>query len=534
MTKESTIEPGLVREGIQKILEWEEFRNSPILCKFLEFVVEKTLDGEADQIKEYTIGVNGLNKGKDFNPQVDAYVRIHARRLRQALSKYYLTVGKNGVLIVDIPKGGYVPVFRVQTPDKVSQSNTHYKASEGNDNLNHLGRNRRLDRPVLAILPFQNLSGDDSKDFLVSGFAEQMSTELARFQHVAVISNCLTPCHSRPDYYETKQLNGIDYVITGSVRIHEDFLRLNVQLYSAENSQIVFSEKYSKQLTSENIFDIQEEIVGEILNAVADDDGIIAWKQFRSYSNDKGEDFVVKDAIHKYYRYCYDYNVDELPTTLEVLEKAVTEKPRDAYLSALLSLLYLETYVNQSHYEPDLLRKGTELALSSVRLDAECQHAQKALVWAYLLSQRREKTLEAIDQCIRLNPKAGTIMSSMALAYVCLGEFEQGFELLRQISRLNHIIRADAKLAFALYHFHKGNFQESLKWTERLWHLKSTFIKILRLSLTELIARPQNSIISVESRGLIRQSESIVGRLIMDGELKDMFMSSLGRAKATA
>jgi TolB-like protein len=534
MTKENIIEPGLIRSEIQKILAWEEFRNSPILCKFLQFVVEKTLAGEQDQIKEYTIGVNGLSKNKDFNPQVDAYVRIHARRLRQALSRYYFTDGKDDIVVVDIPKGAYVPTFRLLSAGSESLQDTEHTSGETPNYHNGSTKAGQFRKPVVAILPFQNMSSDHSKDFFVEGLAEQMSTQLARFQNIAVISNRLTACHPyHGDYYSLKHANGIDYVITGSARILDDFLRLNVQLYSTENNQIIFSEQYSKQLTSQNIFDIQEELVGAVLNAIADDDGIITWDQFRSYSSGKGENSITKDAIHKYFRYSYDHNEEELSTTMNALEKAVAENPRDAYLSALLSLLYLEMYVNQNEYEPGLLAKGTELGLLSVRLDAECQHAHKALVWAYLLSQRREKTLEAIEQCSRLNPKAASIISTMALAYMCLGEFERGFELLQRISKLNHIIHADAKLAFALYYFYKGDFEESLRWTERLWHFKSTFLKILRLSLTALVAYP-NSSNSVESRLLIRQSEGIVSRLIMDSELKDMFMGSLGRAKATA
>jgi tetratricopeptide (TPR) repeat protein len=331
-----------------------------------------------------------------------------------------------------------------------------------------------------------------------------------------------------------KQSIGIDYVVTGSVRLQEDFVRLNVQLHSTVNRQVVFSEQYSKQVTAENLFDIQEEIVDEVLNAIADDNGIIMRIQFRGDSTSEAENGILKEAIHKYYQYTHDYNVEELPTTLEALEKAVAQEPGNADVSALLSLVYLEKFVDQTDYEPELLAKGRELALSSVRLDPESQHAYKALVWANLLSQKREKTLEAIEQCLRLNPKAASIVSAMALAYICLGEFERGLELLKHTSKLNRVIQADAKLAFALYYFYEGNFEESLKWIERLWHLKSTFVKILRLSVAALVSDGENDFSSAEARHLVKHSESIICRLITDGELKESFMSSLGRARATA
>src|SRR6478735_8439436 len=101
----------LVRKSLSLIMEFEEIRNSHVLVKFIEFVVEKKLAGLEDEIKEYTIAVKGLGKPRDYNPQLEASVRIHAGRLRRALALYYDERGKNDEVQIDIPKGSYVPVF---------------------------------------------------------------------------------------------------------------------------------------------------------------------------------------------------------------------------------------------------------------------------------------------------------------------------------------------------------------------------------------------------------------------------------------
>src|SRR3954467_12387658 len=103
------------KEAIEKqlgnIVAHELFHASPILKNFLVYIVEQTLSGHANQIKEYTIAVNVLGKPKDFKTQSCGIVRIHAARLRKTLESYYTETGFQDQICISIPKGAYVPVF---------------------------------------------------------------------------------------------------------------------------------------------------------------------------------------------------------------------------------------------------------------------------------------------------------------------------------------------------------------------------------------------------------------------------------------
>ncbi|ABS67541.1 Tetratricopeptide TPR_2 repeat protein [Xanthobacter versatilis] len=105
----------LVRAALERVLAAPDFAASPRLAAFLRFVVEATLDGRADEIKGYTIAVEALGRPPSFDPQSDPIVRVEATRLRRALERYYTTVGAEDPLVIDIPKGGYVPLFRPRT-----------------------------------------------------------------------------------------------------------------------------------------------------------------------------------------------------------------------------------------------------------------------------------------------------------------------------------------------------------------------------------------------------------------------------------
>ena len=101
-----------VRDELTRILGSAVFRDSPQLVRFLTFVVEATLAGKDHTIKGYTIAIEALGRGSDFDPEVDVIVRVEAGRLRIALARYYAGAGANDPLLIDLPRGTYVPTFR--------------------------------------------------------------------------------------------------------------------------------------------------------------------------------------------------------------------------------------------------------------------------------------------------------------------------------------------------------------------------------------------------------------------------------------
>ena len=110
-----------IDQQLQRICADPIFAVSDILMRFLSFIVEETLLGRSNQIKEYTIGMNVLNKPGSFNPSLDAIVRIHAGRLRRALHQYYEVNGKNDPIRILMPKGNYVPVFSPNAKDDIAE-----------------------------------------------------------------------------------------------------------------------------------------------------------------------------------------------------------------------------------------------------------------------------------------------------------------------------------------------------------------------------------------------------------------------------
>ena len=102
-----------VRRQLDRLLASAGFANAGRMSRFLKFVVERTLAGDGERLKEYVIGIEVFDRDTDYDPRVDSIVRVEAARLRSKLAEYYAGEGRDDLLIVSLPKGGYAPIVTV-------------------------------------------------------------------------------------------------------------------------------------------------------------------------------------------------------------------------------------------------------------------------------------------------------------------------------------------------------------------------------------------------------------------------------------
>ncbi|MFL6213530.1 MAG: hypothetical protein ACJ74J_06500 [Blastocatellia bacterium] len=96
---------------LERILQSQIMHGSESLRAFLRFVVQKALDQQEDQLKEYTIATEVFGRGEQYSPRTDSVVRVQASRLRSKLQEYYFTEGKCDSVLIELPKGHYTPSF---------------------------------------------------------------------------------------------------------------------------------------------------------------------------------------------------------------------------------------------------------------------------------------------------------------------------------------------------------------------------------------------------------------------------------------
>ena len=205
-----------VVEALEQVLAWPDIARSPQLARFLDYIVRRTIAGDAGSIKAYSIAVDVLGRPSDFDPQTDPIVRVQARRLRALLDEYYRGPGQaSGVRIV-LPTGRYVPQFTWTSveqpagvePEREEPMATPPRRTPGQFLLTWLGlaalavglgviayliadlrlveglspdRPEPLGRPQLMVTEFQSLRGDGAGGPLSAGLAIELVTDLQQF-----------------------------------------------------------------------------------------------------------------------------------------------------------------------------------------------------------------------------------------------------------------------------------------------------------------------------------------------------------------
>ena len=99
------------REVVQRVVNSEMFRRSSALCAFLVYITDHEILGQADKLKEHTIGVEVLGRKPDYLPMSDNIVRVRAHELRGRLDRYFASEGANEPIVINVPLGSYVPEF---------------------------------------------------------------------------------------------------------------------------------------------------------------------------------------------------------------------------------------------------------------------------------------------------------------------------------------------------------------------------------------------------------------------------------------
>ena len=154
-----------IRSYLDKLEHSPTFAQSKRLARFLRFTVEELLAGREKRLNQYVIGFEVMGRDESFDPATDSVVRVEARRVRMKLLEYYDGDGRGDEIRFVLPKGSYAPIVQFQQNEGTKSSAPSGAATENAATIDRL-RADFMSRPAIAVLPFDNLSGDP--DFVPS------------------------------------------------------------------------------------------------------------------------------------------------------------------------------------------------------------------------------------------------------------------------------------------------------------------------------------------------------------------------------
>ncbi|HIF10003.1 MAG TPA: adenylate/guanylate cyclase domain-containing protein, partial [Sneathiellales bacterium] len=242
------------------------------------------------------------------------------------------------------------------------------------------------DKPSIAVLPFDNMSGDPEQEYFSDGMTEDIITELSRFRnfHVIARNSTFTYKGQAVDIKKVGQELGVRYVLEGSVRKAGSRVRITAQLIEAATSKHVWAERYDRELI--DIFDLQDEITGTIASAVLP---AFETAELRRIDHVRPENL---DAWELTLQASYQNNKGTrkgFAAARELVERAITIDPHNVQALALLSYcITWQVVMSYSTSPEEDMEKGIAGARRALELDPSNAVALRSLSGHLLLSWR--------------------------------------------------------------------------------------------------------------------------------------------------
>ncbi len=313
------------------------------------------------------------------------------------------------------------------------------------------------EQPAIAVLPFQNMSGDPEQEYFSDGMTEDIITDLSKLSGLLVIGrNSTFTYKGKPvDVREVGKRFAVSHVLEGSVRRAGGRVRINAQLLEAASGLHVWAERYDRDLA--DIFAVQDEITREIVSAL--DVKLLRGEQARVWRHllrkPESLDVYYKglDALNRLTREAND----EARRSFEKLLELERDSPL-GHLGLAWSALSAFRYGWEG---AGALERAADLARRALELDEGCADAHALLGFYHLLAGRHDEAIAAGERSVALNPNHADNAANLACSCAVGGRPEEAITLLRKAIRLSPVYPNWYLQILAFAHYQRGELDDA-------------------------------------------------------------------------
>lgn len=411
----SSPSPEVVRQQLQAILTSRRFVTVARARRFLTYIVEQTLAGQTDGIKELVLGTEVFDRSGDFDPKTDPIVRVEAGKLRKRLEEYYADEGISAPVRIEVPKGAYVPQFQYSVataPAAPASPKYRYAAgifaalliAAGAWGLWRFRAPAPPVNPSIAVLPFLNLSADPANEYFTDGLAEELTNALSNAGGLRVASRTSAFFFKgKPaDAHEIGDKLHVGYLVEGSVRKQRDQLMVTAQLIRTDDGYHVWSGSFERQLS--DVFKVQRELAGSLVTALQVKLTGAQTRRLRKAHTANPQAFdLYLQGIHHLASFAPGY----LEQAERCLQESIAADPDYALAYVALASVYIQTNMFGNRPPKELAAKASVAVHKALALDEELAEG-----WAMLgtVAARHEYDWPAAASHLRhalaLNPSS--------------------------------------------------------------------------------------------------------------------------------
>jgi adenylate cyclase len=306
---------------------------------------------------------------------------------------------------------------------------------------------KKTDGNRLVVLPFQNFSPDNDSDYFSDGLTEELTMHLASVKELKVVSRTTSMQYknAQKDILSIGKEVNARYVLEGSVRKHEDNLRITAQLIDVKTDTHLWAETYRGNM--KDIFDIQENVSKEIVDALritlspAEKVALVK----RATSNSDAFDLNLRAR-----EFLYRRTKSHLLAAVGLFEQAIELDPKYAAAYAGLAEDYSAIY-EWHDKNPKWLDKAMEASMKALMYNPNSSEAYGALGWVYYLKQNIEEAMEAIEKAIKLDDENFFAHWLMGRALRMLERVPEAVDHFKRVLEINpnfHSVYGDLQMTY--------------------------------------------------------------------------------------
>ena len=338
------------------------------------------------------------------------------------------------------------------------------------------------DKPSIAVLPFQNMSGDPEQEYFTDGMVEDIITALSRFKSLFVIArnSSFTYKGKTVDIKQVGRELGVRYVLEGSVRKAGGKVRVTGQLIDAMTGAHLWADRFDGPL--DDIFGLQDKVTSSVVAAIA--------PRLERAEIDRSERKPTEnlDVIDLYYRAIHSLRRltrQGIEDALRLARQAISIDPD---FSAAFGVI-LDCYTKQRDQRwitlDDFAAEGKQYALRAIEVGADDAYtlSRASLFFAYQFDVRAADVI--IDQAIAVNPNSPDAWRMRGLTSVFLGRHELAIEQYHHAMRLNPLDPQIylAELGLANANFFLRRFEAALSWATKALARQNNFAPAMMLAM---------------------------------------------------
>jgi len=322
-------------------------------------------------------------------------------------------------------------------------------------------------RPSVAVLPFDNMSGDASQTYIADGFTEDLITALSKYHWLRVVArnSCFAFKGQAVDVRRAAKELEAKYVVEGSVRRAGNRLRVTAQLLDGATGEHIWGDRYDREL--EDLFALQDEINGMIVGRLEPELGVA--ERTRAIQKPT-QNLSAWDCYHLGLSHMYRFTREGNVEAQRLLRRAIELDPRFAQAHARLAYcMILEMVYFEAPPAPEALEEALRLAQSAVALDAGDAFCLLALGRMHIARREYEMGLAACKAALALNPSMGIAYCGVGDALAYSGRLADAIPYFEEAIRLSPndpwrwAFYSYGALAFILV----GRYEQAMEWAQK-------------------------------------------------------------------